>query len=320
VAGASLLALLDDIAVLLDDVSVMTKVAAKKTAGVLGDDLAVNAEKVTGVAADRELPVVWAVFLGSLLNKAILVPAALVIAAFVPWLITPLLMAGGLYLCFEGVEKVWHALSHSGDEKAAEAAALRARVESPDFDPLSFEKRKITGAIRTDFILSAEIIVITLGIVGDATLLVRASVLAGIALLMTVGVYGLVALIVKLDDAGLYLVQREGGGAFAALQRLLGRAFLALAPRLMTLLSVLGTAAMFLVGGGILVHGLAPLEELGHSLSEMIAAALPLDKLTAVLVPQLYAALLGMLAGFAVLILLGGARAVVSGARPSRSD
>jgi predicted DNA repair protein MutK len=320
VAGASLLALLDDIAVLLDDVSVMTKVAAKKTAGVLGDDLAVNAEKVTGVAADRELPVVWAVFLGSLANKAILVPAALLIAAFVPWLVSPLLMAGGLYLCFEGGEKVWHALSRSGEEKAAEAASLRARVESPDFDPLSYEKRKITGAIRTDFILSAEIIVITLGIVGEAPLLVRASVLTGIALVMTVGVYGLVALIVKLDDAGLYLVQREDGGAFRALQRLLGRLFLALAPRLMTLLSVLGTAAMFLVGGGILVHGLAPLEELGHRLSEMAIDALPLDTLTGVLVPQLYAAMLGMLAGFVVLILLEGGRVIRARVSPSRSD
>jgi hypothetical protein len=296
-AGASLLALLDDIAVLLDDVSVMTKVAAKKTAGVLGDDLAVNAEKVTGVPADRELPVVWAVFRGSLLNKAVLVPAALLIAAFVPWLITPMLIAGGLFLCFEGSEKLWHALAHSGAEKAAEAAALREKVEAPDFDPLRFEKRKIRGAVRTDFILSAEIIVITLGIVGEAPLAVRAAVLTGIALVMTLGVYGLVAAIVKIDDAGLYLVQRGGEGTGARFQRGLGRMLLALAPRLMGLLSVLGTAAMFLVGGGILVHGIAYLH---HGSEHVLAVASdwPLAAVGTVLLPQLYAALVGVLAGF----------------------
>jgi predicted DNA repair protein MutK len=299
-AGASLLALLDDIAVLLDDVSVMTKVAAKKTAGVLGDDLAVNAEKVTGVAADRELPVVWAVFRGSLLNKAMLVPAALLIAAFAPWLISPLLMAGGLFLCFEGSEKLWHSLAHSGEEKASEAEALRARVEAPDFDPLRFEQRKIRGAIRTDFILSAEIIVITLGIVGDASLPVRAAVLSGIALVMTFGVYGLVAGIVKIDDAGLYLVQREGEGFLTRLQRVLGRGLLALAPRLMTALTVLGTAAMFLVGGGILVHGLHLLHVGSERITEFAVAQAPLAGVTGLLLPQLYAALVGMLAGFAV--------------------
>lgn len=310
-AGASLLALLDDIAVLLDDVSVMTKVAAKKTAGVLGDDLAVNAEKVTGVPADRELPVVWAVFRGSLLNKAMLVPAALLIAAFAPWLISPLLMAGGLFLCFEGSEKLWHSLTHSGSEKAAQAEALRARVEAPDFDALRFEKRKIRGAVRTDFILSAEIIVITLGIVGDAPLAVRAAVLAGIALVMTLGVYGLVAAIVKIDDAGLYLVQRDGEGAFTRLAQLLGRGLLALAPRLMVLLTVLGTAAMFLVGGGILVHGLHLLHLGSEHVTEFTVQLAPLAGVSAILVPQLYAAVVGIIAGsvvVAVVTLLGKLR------------
>jgi predicted DNA repair protein MutK len=294
-AAASLLALLDDIAVLLDDVSIMTKVAAKKTAGVLGDDLAVNAERVTGVAAHRELPVVFAVFRGSLLNKAILVPAALLIAALAPWLITPLLMAGGLFLCFEGAEKVWHALAHPRSERDSRAEELRAAVEAPDFDPLSFERRKIRGAIRTDFILSAEIIVITLGIVGEASLGVRAAVLSGIAVVMTVGVYGLVAAIVKIDDAGLYLVQQQGG-----VRRAVGRALLALAPRLMKLLTVLGTLAMFLVGGGILTHAVHGL----HAMSEWLLGqvrGLPLGGLLEVISPVVFNGVLGLAAGLAVL-------------------
>jgi predicted DNA repair protein MutK len=303
-AGASLLALIDDIAVLLDDVSVMTKVAAKKTAGVLGDDLAVNAEKVTGVAADRELPVVFAVFKGSLLNKAILVPAALLITAIAPWLITPLLIAGGLFLCFEGAEKIWHALSQSREDKDAHAAALRAQMEDPDFDPLRYERRKIRGAIRTDFILSAEIIVITLGIVGDAPLALRAAVLAIIALSMTVGVYGVVGLIVKIDDAGLSLVQNDGEGPMPWLSRQLGRFLLALAPRLMNTLSVLGTAAMFLVGGGILVHGVHVLHHASETLSAHMVVLLPLAGVTKWLAPQVLAALLGLLAGLALVLLL----------------
>ena len=297
-AGASLLALLDDIVVLLDDVSIMTKVAAKKTAGVLGDDLAVNAEKVTGVPAHRELPVVFAVFRGSLLNKAILVPAALLIAALAPWLISPLLMAGGLFLCYEGSEKLWHALSRPRAQREAEAEHLRDTVAARDFDPMVQEKRKIRGAIRTDFILSAEIIVITLGIVAESSLVTRATVLVGIALLMTIGVYGLVAAIVKIDDAGLYLVQRGEAGL-----RLLGRGLLALAPRLMLLLTVLGTLAMFLVGGGILAHGI-PL--LHHGIEELAAhlAGLPLEALLQVLVPQVLIALCGVIAGLLVLAMM----------------
>ena len=271
-AGASLLALLDDIATILDDVAVMTKVAAKKsaavaddvaamtkvatqkTAGVLGDDLALNAQQVTGVSADRELPVVWAVAKGSMVNKAILVPAALAISAFVPVLITPLLMLGGAFLCFEGVEKLAHKFLHSEAEEAAEHESHLQANANPAVDLVAFEKDKIKGAVRTDFILSAEIIVIALGTVATAPFMQQVAVLVGIAALMTVGVYGLVGGIVKLDDLGLWLSQKTSSAAQA-----LGRGLLAAAPWLMKFLSVAGTAAMFLVGGGILVHGIAPL-------------------------------------------------------------
>jgi len=259
--ASSLLLLLDDIATVLDDVSVMTKVAAKKTAGVLGDDLALNAEQVSGVRADRELPVVWAVAKGSVRNKLVLVPAALAISAWLPWAVTPLLMIGGLFLCYEGFEKVAHRLLHGkpGDEAhhAAHVAALaRTREEL-----LEVERDKIRGAIRTDFILSAEIIVIALGTVADRALEVRIGVLTGIAALMTAGVYGLVAGIVKLDDAGLHLA-RQASAPLAAT----GRGILRAAPWLMKFLSVAGTAAMFLVGGGILVHGF-------HAVNEWIRVA-----------------------------------------------
>jgi len=268
-AGASLLALLDDIATILDDVAVMTKVAAKKsaavaddvaamtkvatqkTAGVLGDDLALNAQQVTGVSADRELPVVWAVAKGSMVNKAILVPAALAISAFVPVLITPLLMLGGAFLCFEGVEKLAHKFLHSEAEDAAEHESHLQANANPAVDLVAFEKDKIKGAVRTDFILSAEIIVIALGTVATAPFMQQVAVLVGIAVLMTVGVYGLVGSIVKLDDLGLWLSGKASGAA-----RALGRGLLAAAPWLMKFLSVAGTAAMFLVGGGILVHGI----------------------------------------------------------------
>jgi predicted DNA repair protein MutK len=248
-AAASLLALLDDIATVLDDVAVLTKVAAKKTAGVLGDDLALNAQQVAGVRAERELPVVWAVAKGSMLNKAILVPSALLISAFAPWLITPLLMVGGAFLCFEGAEKLAHRFLHSKAEDEAEHAEL-TKALTENVDLVAFEKDKIRGAVRTDFILSAEIIAITLGSVAAVSLSTQAAVLVVVSVVMTVGVYGLVAGIVKLDDAGLALSQRPG----AAVQRV-GAALLAAAPWLMRTLAVLGTAAMFLVGGGILVHG-----------------------------------------------------------------
>ncbi|MDJ0778730.1 MAG: DUF808 domain-containing protein [Gammaproteobacteria bacterium] len=272
-AGSSLLALIDDIATLLDDISAMTgvaarktAVAAKKTAGVLGDDLALNAEQVTGVRADRELPVVWAVFKGSVVNKSIIVPCALLLSAFLPWLITPLLMLGGAFLCYEGFEKVAHKMLHSRDEDEAEHQQRLDAVRNPEVDMVEFEQQRIRGAIRTDAILSAEIIVIALGTVQDSPMGIQVAVLTAIAVLMTLGVYGLVAAIVKLDDAGLHLLQQKHGAG-----QTLGRLILGLAPKLMKTLSVLGTAAMFLVGGGILVHGLPPLAVALHHLEELVA-------------------------------------------------
>ena len=263
-AGSSLLTLLDDIATLLDDISVMGKVAAKKTAGVLGDDLSLNAQQVTGVRANRELPVVWGVAKGSFVNKVILVPLALLISAFIPWAITPLLMLGGAFLCFEGVEKVLHSL----EARQQRLAALAER------DPLAFERDKVKGAIRTDFILSAEIVAITLGIVAEAPLLNQILILSGIAILVTIGVYGLVGVIVKLDDMGYWLAEKR-----SALAQWLGKGLLAVAPRLMKVLSIVGTLAMFLVGGGIVVHGIAPLhhaiEHWSAGLGGVMASTLP---------------------------------------------
>ncbi|MFT3719750.1 DUF808 domain-containing protein [Pseudorhodoferax sp.] len=291
--ATSLLLLLDDIASVLDDVSVMTKVAAKKTAGVLGDDLALNAQQVTGVKADRELPVVWAVCKGSLANKAILVPAALLISAFAPWLITPLLMLGGAFLCFEGFEKLAHRFLHKGEDEEAQAQRRQA-VADPSVDLVALERDKIKGAVRTDFILSAEIIAITLGTVQQSPFLTQVVVLAGIAVLMTLGVYGLVAGIVKLDDLGLYLSRR--GGALAAL----GRGILVAAPWLMKALSVAGTAAMFLVGGGILTHGVSALH---HEIEQMAdATALwPGGGFWEALTPMLANAGVGIAAGAVIL-------------------
>jgi uncharacterized protein len=287
-AGASLLALLDDIATVLDDVAILTKVAAKKTSGVLGDDLALNAQQVAGVRAEREIPVVWAVAKGSMVNKAILVPAALVIAAFAPWLIPPLLMIGGAFLCFEGVEKLWHRFAHRDEEVAHEQKLTEALVQ-PDVDLVQFEADKIKGAIRTDFILSAEIIVISLGTVAGKALGTQAAVLAAIAIVMTVGVYGLVAAIVKMDDAGLWLTRRHASG----LLHQLGRGLLALAPPLMKLLGVVGTAAMFLVGGGILVHEWPWLH---HTVEGLIGKAWWAEMLSSLVV--------GVLAGAVVLLLV----------------
>lgn len=260
-AASSLLALLDDITTMLDDVSVMSQLAAKKTAGVLGDDLALNAQQVTGIAAQRELPVVWAVARGSLINKLILVPAALLISAFLPWLITPLLMLGGAFLCFEGFEKIWHKLRHI-EKEDVHTQVLHAALQQPKTDLVALEKEKIKGAVRTDFILSAEIIVIALGVVAEAALTQRIVVLSLIAVLMTIGVYGIVALIVKLDDIGLWLMQRPGQGVLPQSTRKFGSGLVQVVPSLMRLLSVLGTAAMFLVGGGILAHGIHPLHAL----------------------------------------------------------
>lgn len=293
-AGASLLTLLDDIASVLDDVALMTKMAAKKTAGVLGDDLALNAEQVSGVRAERELPVVWSVAKGSFRNKLILVPAAIAISALVPWLITPLLMLGGAYLCFEGAEKLAHKFLPHADEGVGkeEGAAV-----IPD-DMHAFEQQKIKGAIRTDFILSAEIIVIALGTVQGSSLGLQIAVVAGIALLMTVGVYGLVGFIVKLDDIGLHLLRKPDA---SSLRRLLGRALLVTAPRLMHLLAFVGTLAMFMVGGGILVHGWPFV----HHLIEGVAGSLaPLagGAVLAAVAPALLNALVGVAIGLVLVL------------------
>lgn len=285
-AGSSLLVLIDDIATVLDDVALMSKMAAKKTAGVLGDDLALNAQQVSGVRAEREIPVVWAVAKGSFVNKLILVPSALAISAFVPWLVTPLLMVGGAYLCFEGFEKLAHKFLHSKAEDDANHAQLSAAVAEPTTDLVAYEKDKIKGAIRTDFILSAEIIAITLGTVADASLTQQVIVMSGIAIVMTVGVYGLVAGIVKLDDLGLWLTRKSGAAA-----KNIGNAILRAAPYMMKGLSVIGTAAMFLVGGGILTHGIP----VAHHWIESVGAA-------------------AGSAGFAVPVLLNGVAGIIAGA------
>ncbi len=290
-AAASLLALLDDIATVLDDVALLTKVAAKKTAGVLGDDLALNAQQVAGVQADRELPVVWAVCKGSLVNKAILVPAAMLISAFAPWLITPLLMVGGAFLCFEGVEKLAHRWLHPKEEDDAHRAEVTRALADPKVDLVALERDKIKGAIRTDFILSAEIIAISLGTVASQPLSTQAGVLTLVAVVMTVGVYGLVAAIVKMDDAGLYLSRKTGEDAGTRMGRSLGRVLLSAAPKLMKLLAVAGTAAMFLVGGGILVHGWPWLH---HGIEALLVA-----------VPALLHGVAGLLADAAVGIVAG---------------
>jgi predicted DNA repair protein MutK len=298
-ASGSLLALIDDIAAILDDVALMSKVAAKKTAGVLGDDLALNAQQVAGVKADRELPVVWAVALGSLKNKAILVPAALAISAWVPVAITPLLMLGGTYLCYEGCEKLAHKFLHSPDADRQHHDELRHAVSDESVDVVALEKEKIKGAVRTDFILSAEIIVISLGTVAGAPFGQQVAVLAAIAVVMTVGVYGLVAGIVKLDDAGLYL-SRFSNGAL----KLLGNALLAGAPMLMKALSVLGTIAMFMVGGGILMHGVPALHHLVDSAAQAAASVPGVGGVLKVVTPTLIDAVAGVIAGAIALVVV----------------
>jgi len=299
-AATSLLALIDDIASVLDDVSVMTKIAAKKTAGVLGDDLALNAEQVSGVTPNRELPVVWEVAKGSLVNKAILVPAALAISAFVPSLITPLLMIGGAFLCYEGVEKLFHAFLHSKTEdKKHHDELLAAATDSAD-SLVKFEKDKIKGAIRTDFILSAEIIVISLNSVANAPFGKQVAAMVAISLLFTAGVYGLVAGIVKLDDAGLYL-QRRGRAL-----RSLGAVLVGAAPYLMKSLSVLGTAAMFLVGGGILRHGWHSLDAAIHHLADQAGEIGGIGFLIKALLPTLLNGVVGILAGLVALGVVSG--------------
>ena len=303
-AAANLLTLIDDIASVLDDVALLTKVAAKKTAGVLGDDLALNAQQVTSVNADRELPVVWAVAKGSFVNKAILVPAALAISAFAPWAVTPLLMVGGAFLCFEGFEKLAHKLMHGKEEDQAHHADLVNALADTKLDLVAFEKDKIKGAVRTDFILSAEIITITLGTVAASPFVTQVTVLSGIAIVMTAGVYGVVAGIVKLDDAGLHLSRKLGTGGWPRLQRSIGLAVLKAAPYLMKGLSVVGTAAMFLVGGGILTHGLPAVHHWIENAARHIGTLPGLGGILEVVAPTLLDAVAGIVAGALVLLVV----------------
>ena len=293
-ATGSLLALLDDIATILDDVSVMTQMAAKKTAGVLGDDLALNAQQVSGVAAERELPVVWAVAKGSFINKLILVPAALAISYFAPWAITPLLMIGGAYLCFEGFEKIAHKLLHGAKDEENHDKALDQAIVDPKIDLVALEKDKIKGAIRTDFVLSAEIIVIALGTVADKAFSQQVAVVSVIAIIMTVGVYGLVAGIVKLDDLGLHLMLKKGASLFKQIIRKIGSWLLAATPYLMRFLSVAGTAAMFMVGGSIIGHGMPFVHHISESMVETLQ---PINGILAAIAPHLLDAIVGLIIG-----------------------
>ncbi len=294
--ASSLLILLDDIATILDDVAVMSKMAAKKTAGVLGDDLALNAQQVSGVRTERELPVVWAVAKGSFVNKLILVPAALLISVVAPWLITPLLMIGGLFLCYEGVEKVLHSLHHKKAKTEEEASQELAAIET---DMATFEKDKVKGAIRTDFILSAEIVVISLGTVAAATFSTKVMVLSVIAILMTVGVYGFVAMIVKIDDLGLYLTQQA-----SSFKQSIGRGLLAFAPKLMKTLTIVGTIAMFLVGGGIISHGVPLLHHFTEGSVDYAEHIPTVGSIVGALTPTLINLVIGFVAGLIVLAIV----------------
>jgi predicted DNA repair protein MutK len=286
-AGGSLLTLFDDVTTLLDDVALLTKTTTQKTAGVLGDDLALNAEQVSGVRAERELPVVWAVAKGSLKNKAILVPGAMLISAIAPWAITPILMIGGAYLCLEGFEKIAHKyLDHSADETADAEEARAAAGKSP----AELERIKVKGAIRTDLILSMEIMAIALGAVAGASLLNQFLVLTAVALLVTVGVYGLVALIVRMDDVGFYLEKKPSQMAKAV-----GRKIIQAAPILMKLLTIIGTCAMFLVGAGIILHGVPVLSDLKHSIEHAVEAIPVVKLITPVIIDGVAGVLIGAL-------------------------
>lgn len=294
--ASGLLLLLDDIATILDDVALMSKMAAKKTAGVLGDDLALNAQQVTGVRADREIPIVWKVAKGSFVNKLILVPLALLISVIAPWLINPLLMLGGLFLCYEGVEKVLHTIMYKKPSTSEEA---KAEFDSEELDLANFEKEKVKGAVRTDFILSAEIVVISLGTVATASLMTKVSVLSIIAVVMTIGVYGLVGMIVKIDDLGLYLTKQT-----TSFKQTIGRGLLAFAPILMKLLSIVGTIAMFLVGGGIINHTIPLLHHLTENTVDHVETIPAVGNIIGALTPTLINFGIGLVAGAIVLLIV----------------
>lgn len=317
-AGTSLLALIDDIATLLDDIAVLSKVAAKKTAGVLGDDLALNAEQVTGVKANRELPVVWAVAKGSFFNKLMLVPAALLISAVAPWAITILLMIGGAYLCFEGFEKIAHKFLHDKSENEKEHSRKLKAVADPKMDLVALENKKVKGAIRTDFVLSAEIIVITLGSVQDSPFATQVIVVSSLAIAFTVGVYGIVAGIVKLDDAGLYLIKTATESTFGKFKTLIGQGILGFAPYLMKGLSIVGTAAMFLVGGNILVHGIPMSHDVIHHAEEAMHSIPAMGTILAAITPTLLNAIAGIIAGGLVLLGVNGGKAAFTKLRTNR--
>ncbi|WP_122531361.1 DUF808 domain-containing protein [Pseudomonas viridiflava] len=307
-AGASLLTLLDDVTTLLDDVALLTKTTTQKTAGVLGDDLALNAQQVSGVRADRELPVVWAVAKGSLKNKAILVPGAMLISSFIPWAITPILLVGGAYLCLEGFEKVAHKyISHDSDVDEARASAKAAAGKTP----AEIEKMKIKGAIKTDFVLSIEILSIALGTVQGASLLNQFLVLSLVALLVTVGVYGLVAAIVRLDDVGMYLEKKRSTVAQAV-----GRKIILSAPILMKVLTFVGTLAMFLVGGGILIHSIPVLGQAMQGIEHATHAIPVAGKALGYVVPLVVEAVVGLVAGGLVLALVSFATNLFARIRP----
>lgn len=303
-AGTSLLALIDDIATLLDDVAILSKVAVKKTAGVLGDDLALNAEQVSGVRAERELPVIWAVAKGSFKNKLILVPAALAISALIPWLIIPLLMVGGLYLCYEGFEKILHYFSANSHENKEKHAKEIVALADSSIDLVEFEKVKIKGAIRTDFILSAEIIVIVLGTVKDVSFGFQVAVVSAVAILITVVVYGLVAAIVKLDDAGFYLIKDQGKQFYSHFKRALGKGLLAFAPFLMKSLSVIGTIAMFVVGGGILLHGIPSAPLVIQQLQEVVQSLPVIGNIISTVMPFFLSIVVGVGSGAIALLIV----------------
>jgi predicted DNA repair protein MutK len=300
-AGASFFALLDDIASLLDDVASMSKVALHKTAGVLGDDLALNAKQVTGFNADRELPVIWRIAVGSAINKLILIPVALILSIALPFLILPLLMLGGIYLCYEGVEKILHAWLHPDDHTQEDR---RKAIEDPEVDMLDFEKTRINAAIRTDFILSAEIIVISLGVIREEPFWVRLGVLSAIGVIMTLGVYGLVAGIVKLDDLGLHWVGRSGTSLFDRVLRSCGSGLLFLSPWLLRFLSVAGTAAMFLVGGGIVTHNIEWFHHQSEHVAHLVEGTPLIGPALKAISPFLYDAIFGILAGLAAVALV----------------
>ena len=300
--ASSLLLLLDDIATVLDDVAVMSKMAAKKTAGVLGDDLALNAQQVSGVHSDRELPVVWNVAKGSFINKLILVPLALLISVIAPWAINPLLMIGGLFLCYEGVEKVLHSLHH---KKAKTVDEAQQELEHVEVDLVAFEKEKVKGAIRTDFILSAEIVVISLGTVATASFITQLSVLSVIAIVMTVGVYGFVALIVKIDDIGLHLTEQVSN-----LKQKIGRGLLVFAPILMKTLTIVGTIAMFLVGGGIINHAVPWMHHFSEDTVEYVQEIPSIGNIVGALAPTSLNLLIGFIAGLLVLFAVNMAKKI----------